>query len=71
MDKDFAKAIEQLVGMVLNFIFDLATVKLGWDLLLVKLFPTLPVITWFQALVIYWICSSLFKQKTVTVYNPK
>lgn len=65
------EAISELIGKLVTGIFiflsDWACLKWGWDLLLVKLFPSLPVITWFQALVIMWISAVLFKQRTVEV----
>jgi len=67
--------VERAIGFILYglmlFFTDWAIVKWGWDLVLVKLFPTLPVITWFQALVIEWVAAVLFKQRTVEIVkNP-
>jgi hypothetical protein len=66
MSEASAKALGQLVGGLITFLVDWAIVKLVWDGLLVQLFH-LPVITWFQALLIYWFCETLFKQRRVTI----
>lgn len=71
--------VERTVGFflygLLLFFSNWAIVKWGWDLVLVKLFPALPIITWFQALVIEWVAAVLFKQRTVEIvknpFDPK
>jgi len=63
MNKETSKALGQFVGMVINFVMDVAIIKFGWDALLVKIFPTLPLITWGQAFALFFICGALFKTR--------
>jgi len=72
---DKSEAIFKLVSAfltgLLTFLVDWAILKWGWDSLLVHLFPSLPTITWMQALVLWMICGVLFKQRTVEVREKK
>lgn len=62
-----SKAVGLLVSAILTFVLNLAIIKLGWNAVLTQIFPTLPQITWYQALILLWICGALFKQPTVRV----
>lgn len=62
-----SKLIGELVTGLFMFLTDWAFLKLGWDLVLVKVFPILPIISWPQAYVLWLICGILFKQRNVTI----
>lgn len=61
------KALGVFIGGIITFIVNLLILKLGWNAVLTHIFPSLPQITYFQALIIFWICEVLFKQRIVKV----
>lgn len=65
------KLISAAVQSLAIFLTDWAILKWGWDLVLTKVFITLPVITWGQALIIFMVADVLFKQHTVQTIEKK
>jgi len=55
----------ELFSQLVSFLIDGVIVKLTWNLLLAKWFPSLSLITYANALVLIVVCGILFKQRTV------